>query len=91
MAQIKAIALDKTRTITYGTQSFPMFSPKRNQLPKLLACTAGTELFSEHPLAQAIVKASRAEGFEPHKSRRFKSIMGKRTATCLVCENETVL
>jgi Cd2+/Zn2+-exporting ATPase len=45
MAQIKAIALDKTRTITYGTQSFPMFSAKRNQLPKLLACTAGTELF----------------------------------------------
>jgi Cd2+/Zn2+-exporting ATPase len=55
MAQIKAIALYKTRTITYGTQSFPMFFLNGTSYQKLLACTAGT--FSEHPLAQAIVKA----------------------------------
>ena len=92
MAQIKAIALDKTRTITYGTpivsDVFPLNGSSRKQL---LACTAGTELFSEHPLAQAIVTASRAEGFEPHKAEGFKSIMGKgATARCLVCEDETV-
>jgi Cd2+/Zn2+-exporting ATPase len=92
MAQIKAIALDKTRTITYGTpivsDVFPLNGTSRKQL---LACTAGTELFSEHPLAQAIVTASRAEGFEPHKTEGFKSIMGKgATARCLVCEDATV-
>jgi Cd2+/Zn2+-exporting ATPase len=93
MAQIKAVALDKTRTITYGTpivsDVFPLNGTSREEL---LACTAGTELFSEHPLAQAIVTASRAEGYEPHKAEGFKSIMGKgATARCLVCEDETVM
>lgn len=92
MAQVKAIALDKTRTITYGTpivsDIFPLNGTSREEL---LACTAGIELFSEHPLAQAIVTASKAEGFEPHKAEGFKSIMGKGAiAKCLVCENETV-
>ncbi|MEZ7498975.1 cation-translocating P-type ATPase [Flavobacterium sp. Arc3] len=92
MAQVKAIALDKTRTITYGTpivtDVFPLNGTSREEL---LACTAGTEVFSEHPLAQAIVTASKAEGFEPHKAEGFKSIMGKGAiARCLVCENETV-
>ena len=92
MAQIKAIALDKTRTITYGTpivsDVFPLNGTSREEL---LSCTAGTELFSEHPLAQAIVTASKAEGFEPHKAEGFKSIMGKGAiARCLVCEDETV-
>lgn len=92
MAQVKAIALDKTRTITYGTpivsDIFPLNGTSREEL---LACTAGTELFSEHPLAQAIVTASRAEGFEPHKAEGFKSILGKgATARCLVCEDETI-
>jgi Cd2+/Zn2+-exporting ATPase len=48
-------------------------------------------MFSEHPLAQAIVDASRKEGFEPHKTEQFKSIMGKGAiAKCLVCEDETI-
>jgi Cd2+/Zn2+-exporting ATPase len=92
MASVKAIALDKTRTITYGnpivSDIFPLNGTSREQL---LACTAGTELFSEHPLAQAIVTASRKEGFEPHKAEAFKSIMGKGAiGKCLVCEDETV-
>jgi Cd2+/Zn2+-exporting ATPase len=92
MAQIKAIALDKTRTITYGTPIVSdVFPLNGTSYQKLLACTAGTELFSEHPLAQAIVKASRADGFEPHKAEGFKSIMGKgANARCLVCEDKTV-
>jgi Cd2+/Zn2+-exporting ATPase len=92
MANLKAIALDKTRTITYGnpivSDIFPLNGTTREEL---LACTAGTELFSEHPVAQAIVAASRKEGFEPHKAEAFKSIMGKGAiAKCLVCEDETV-
>ena len=92
MACVKAIALDKTRTITYGnpivSDIFPLNGTSRE---KLLACAAGAELFSEHPLAQAIVTASRAEGFEPHKAEAFKSIMGKGAmAKCLVCVDETV-
>jgi Cd2+/Zn2+-exporting ATPase len=92
LASIKAIALDKTRTITFGnpivSDIFPLNGTSREEL---LACTAGAEIFSEHPLAQAIVDASRKEGFEPHKTEGFKSIMGKgATARCLVCEDETI-
>jgi Cd2+/Zn2+-exporting ATPase len=92
LANIKAIALDKTRTITFGnpivSDIFPMNGTSREEL---LACTAGAEIFSEHPLAQAIVDASRKEGFEPHKTEAFKSVMGKgATAKCLICEDEKI-
>lgn len=92
LAKIKAIALDKTRTITYGnpivSDVFPLNGTSREEL---LACTAGAEIFSEHPLAQAIVDASTKEGFEPHKTEGFKSVMGKgATAKCLVCDHEAI-
>jgi Cd2+/Zn2+-exporting ATPase len=92
MADLKVIALDKTRTITYGNPIVSDVIPLNGTTREgLLACTAGTELFSEHPLAQAIVTASRKEGFEPHKAEAFKSIIGKGAiAKCLVCEDETV-
>jgi Cd2+/Zn2+-exporting ATPase len=92
MAKVRAVALDKTRTITSGnpvvSDIFPLNGTDREEL---LACTAGAEIFSEHPLAQAIVNASRNEGFEPHRAEGFTSIMGKgATAKCLVCEDETI-
>ncbi|HET8574212.1 MAG TPA: cation-translocating P-type ATPase [Edaphocola sp.] len=93
IGKIKAIALDKTRTITYGnpvvSDVIPMPGVSKEEL---LACTAGAEIFSEHPLAQAVVQASRKEGFEPHQVEKFQSIAGKgATAKCLVCEDETIL
>jgi len=92
LASIKAIALDKTRTITFGNPIVSdVITLNGTSREELLACTAGAEIFSEHPLAQAIVDASKKEGFEPHKAELFKSIMGKgATAKCLVCEDETV-
>jgi Cd2+/Zn2+-exporting ATPase len=92
LADVKAIALDKTRTITFGqpivSDIFPLNGTDRGEL---LACTAGAEMFSEHPLAQAIVDASRREGFEPHLTDRFHSILGKGAiARCLVCEDESI-
>jgi Cd2+/Zn2+-exporting ATPase len=92
LARIKAIALDKTRTITYGNPVVSDVIPLNGtSMEELLACTAGAEIFSEHPLAQAIVDHSRKEGFEPHNAKDFKSVMGKgATAKCLVCEDETV-
>ncbi|MBK8404469.1 MAG: cation-translocating P-type ATPase [Saprospiraceae bacterium] len=92
LASIKAIALDKTRTITFGnpivSDIFPLNGTSREEL---LACTSGAEIFSEHPLAQAIVDASKKEGFEPHKTEAFKSVLGKgATAKCLVCEDKTI-
>lgn len=92
MGRLKAIAVDKTRTITYGnpivSDVLPLDGETREEL---LACTAGAELFSEHPIAQAIVDASKKEGFTPHRTEAFQSIMGKGAiAKCLVCEDETI-
>lgn len=92
LAQIKAIALDKTRTITLGTPIVSDIIPLNGtSSEELLACAAGAEVFSEHPLAEAIVDASKRQGFEPHTAETFKSIVGKgATAKCLVCEDETI-
>lgn len=92
LARIRVLALDKTRTITFGnpivSDVIPLNGISREEL---LACTAGAEIFSEHPLAQAVVDAARREGFEPHRAELFKSIAGKgATAKCLVCEDETI-
>lgn len=93
LANIRAIGLDKTRTITYGRPVVSDVIPLgETDKKELLSCAAGAEVFSEHPLAEAIVEASRKEGWEPHKTEKFESIAGKGTiAECLVCEDETVL
>ncbi len=93
MADLKAIGLDKTRTITLGkpivSDIVPMNGTSRQEL---IACSSGAEVFSEHPLAEAIIDACRKEGLEPHSVEKFKSVAGKgATAKCLVCEDETIL
>ncbi|GHT73126.1 copper-translocating P-type ATPase [Bacteroidia bacterium] len=93
LAGIKAVGLDKTRTITYGKPLVSDIIPLNdNERQELLGCGAGTELFSEHPLAQAIVEASLKEGIQPHEICAFESVVGEGAKSrCLVCNNETVL
>lgn len=92
MAGIRALALDKTRTITYGSPIVSDIIPLNvSSREELLACAAGAEVFSEHPLAQAIIDVCIKEGLEPHKVEKFKSVMGKGAiAKCLVCRDETI-
>ncbi|MDR0834809.1 MAG: cation-translocating P-type ATPase [Candidatus Symbiothrix sp.] len=92
-ATVKAIALDKTRTITFGKPVVSDVVPLNGAgMNELLACSAGTELFSEHPMAQAIVDYSRKEGYEPHKAEKFESVAGKGAkAHCITCNYAPVL
>lgn len=92
MAGIRVVALDKTRTITYGKPVVSDIVPLNvRDKEELLACAAGAEIFSEHPLAEAIVDAAKREGYAPHKTHQFKSFQGKGAqAECLVCEDETI-
>ncbi|MDR2691311.1 MAG: cation-translocating P-type ATPase [Dysgonamonadaceae bacterium] len=92
MAGVKAIGLDKTRTITYGKPVVSDIVPLNGSTKEeLLACCAGTELFSEHPLAQAIVDCSTEAGFEPHRIRQFESLTGKGAkAHCMTCGGNAV-
>ncbi|PZP42926.1 MAG: heavy metal translocating P-type ATPase, partial [Pseudopedobacter saltans] len=92
LAEVDTIALDKTRTITYGKPIVSdMFMLNGTSQEELLACTAGAEVFSEHPVAQAIVDATKKAGYEPHAAHKYKSVIGKgATAECLVCKDETI-
>lgn len=87
IGQVKAVAMDKTRTLTYGkpkvTDVIPFGETTREYL---LACAAGIETYSEHPLAQAIVGAANEEKIEIHRVENFQAVMGKGAkADCVVC------
>jgi len=87
IGQIKVVAMDKTRTLTYGkpkvTDVLPFGETSREHL---LACAAGIETYSEHPLAQAIVAAANEERIEIHAIENFQAVLGKGAkADCVVC------
>lgn len=87
LGMLKAIALDKTRTLTLGkpvvTDVLPFGETTREHL---LACAAGIESYSEHPLADSIVRAAKEENVEMHAAENFQAVMGKGVkADCIVC------
>lgn len=90
IGQIKAIALDKTRTLTYGRPIVSDIIPFGSHSKRhLLECAAGIEMFSEHPLGQSIVEAAKKEKFILHPVENFLSIIGKGVkADCLICTNK---
>lgn len=90
MGKIKAIALDKTRTLTFGNPVVTDVISLGNQTrEQLLSCAAGIETQSEHPLAQSIVKAAQEENLALHPIENFQIKVGKGAqADCLVCEDK---
>jgi len=89
IGNIKAMALDKTRTLTYGHPVICEIIPFGNyDRQTLLSCAAGIESLSEHPFAQSVVGAARKENLEFHSIENFESILGKGSkADCLVCSD----
>jgi Cd2+/Zn2+-exporting ATPase len=89
IGNIKAIALDKTRTLTRGipeVSDIVAFGDITRE--HLLACAAGIEAYSEHPLARGIEAAAKREGIALHPIENFQSVVGKgATADCLVCQD----
>lgn len=87
MGKIKTIAFDKTRTLTRGelvVSDIVAFNGFTKQ--EVLACAAGMEMLSEHPLAKSIIKEVRYSGLIPHTFTDFKSIPGKGLkGSCTVC------
>ncbi len=93
LSNVTTIAIDKTRTLTIGkpalTDIIPLGTTTKEEL---LSCSSGTELFSTHPLAQAIVAASLEINVAPHHVSNYKENPGKGAfATCLVCQSKEIL
>ena len=89
MGRIRAIAFDKTKTLTCGEPvvsdmvTFNGFSKE-----DVLACAAGLETFSEHPIAKSLIAKAKETGIDMHKFLGFESITGKGIkGQCTICED----
>lgn len=82
-ARLKAVALDKTGTLTEGRPEVKSIVPLSGHTEaEVLEIAAAIENRSEHPLARAIVRASEARGIRPSAASDFQAIKGKgATAT----------
>jgi Cd2+/Zn2+-exporting ATPase len=87
MGRLKAIAFDKTRTLTRGEPTVSDVFTFDNLSPKeVLACAAGIETFSEHPIARSILDQAEAENIEPHPFENFEAVSGKGLkGECMIC------
>lgn len=89
IGKVRAIAFDKTRTLTYGNPVVTDIIPFGNHSQEhLLSCAAGIESQSEHPLAKSIVLAAKKEDYALHAAENVQIRVGKGAqADCLVCED----
>lgn len=77
-SRIRALALDKTGTLTRGEPEVQRIIPLNDHTPEqVLATAAALELHSEHPLARAIRRRAAEEGIDASPAVDFRAIKGK--------------
>jgi heavy metal translocating P-type ATPase len=74
---VKQIVLDKTGTLTEGRPAVREIETVDVSEQELLAIAAAAEVSSEHPLAQAVVKAAFERGATPPEVQSFEAFPGK--------------
>jgi heavy metal translocating P-type ATPase len=74
---VKQIVLDKTGTLTEGRPMVREIETLDVSERDLLALAAAAEVSSEHPLAQAVVKAAFERGATPPEVASFEAFPGK--------------
>ena len=79
MEKVDVLLIDKTGTITEGKPSLRSIRVLNGSISEndLLALTASIESSSEHPLAEAIVKAAKEKGIQLRPVKGFESITGQ--------------
>lgn len=87
MGKVRAIAFDKTRTLTKGepiVSDIVVFEGFTEE--EVLACAAGIEALSEHPIAKSILAKAGEEKLKLHPFVDFEALPGKGLrGECLVC------
>ena len=73
LQDVAVVAFDKTGTLTKGAPTLTTFAPDDSDL---LAQIASVEAQSEHPIAQAIVRAAQERDLPIATARNFKAIPG---------------
>ncbi len=83
-ARLRAIALDKTGTLTQGRPAVREAVPLSGHTEsELLEIAAAIELRSEHPLAHAIVAHAEARGIRPLPVQGYQALKGKGATALL--------
>jgi len=83
-ARLKAIALDKTGTLTEGRPAVQKTVRLSGHTEaELLGIAAAIELRSEHPLARAIVSHAEARGIRPSPVQEYQALKGKGATALL--------
>ncbi len=78
LASVQAIAIDKTGTLTEGKLVFTDLIPiGETPESELWQCIAAVESLSEHPIAQALVQAAQARGYQPQPVEAFEALPGR--------------
>jgi P-type Cu2+ transporter len=76
-ATLDTVVLDKTGTLTRGEPEVVALATADGVgEDELLRLVAAAEAESEHPLAQAIVKAAKDRGLEPPRAESFEAVPG---------------
>ncbi|MGK7655059.1 heavy metal translocating P-type ATPase [Roseovarius sp. B08] len=74
---VDMVALDKTGTVTEGRPELTdLVLADGSERAEVLALVAAVEAQSEHPIAEAIMRAAQAEGVARHAVEGFDSITG---------------
>jgi len=78
VGHIKAIALDKTGTLTFGHPEVQEVIPLNNHTSEqLLKTAAALEVNSEHPLAKAVLQKAKSQNITVNAATDFQAIKGK--------------
>ncbi len=77
LSQVDIVAVDKTGTVTEGRPELTdLVLAEGFSRGEVLALVAAVEAQSEHPIAEAIVRAAQVEGAARHEVAAFESITG---------------
>src|SRR3954471_16391299 len=77
LRDVDTLVVDKTGTLTVGRPELVNFQVQGLEEGEALRLIASLERASEHPLAQAIVKAAESRGLTLQSVENFKSITGQ--------------
>ena len=75
--RIQTVVFDKTGTLTKGEPEVVEVLNFESSCPDMFGLVASTEVGSEHPLGEAIVRKARKDGLELYEVTDFESLAGK--------------
>lgn len=77
LADVNAVALDKTGTLTRGTPHLVSVQTTGFSEHDVLRWAAAAEQYSEHPIGRAVVSAARGRGCEIPAAQDFEALTGR--------------